>query len=375
MLELDRVFAEYLPSSEELVAGVKTRRQLFPGTQADIDAVITQRLPELFIKYLGEMGREVSGYRVYGSVGQLNWTLAHIPWVAILRRDITTSTERGYYVVLLFSQNMQSCFLSLNQGFTQFKKAFGEKVGKKKVSEVANIAVQSLSVPNGFIAGRLNLSASTGLGEGYENGAIISREYHATQAVSELQFRADLAILLDLCDQLYAKLGPALSDNLDSLASDDYQESANEIAKHIAAFAFSPGPTLRPVKVMGKGTSKYKRDPAVAAFAIHTAGHRCELEKDHGTFTSRRTKHPFVEAHHLVPMQLQNNFEVSLDVPENIVALCPGCHRKLHHGRFGDYKKSLQKLFLTRESQLAVRGITMNSIALNNIYKGDVDED
>jgi MrcB-like, N-terminal domain len=119
MLELDRVFAEYLPNSEEIVAGEKTRRRLTPERAADIDAVITQRLPELLTSFVEETGRDISRYRVYGSVGQPNWTLAYIPWVAILRRDITRSTERGYYVVLLFSQDMQSCFLSLNQGFTQ----------------------------------------------------------------------------------------------------------------------------------------------------------------------------------------------------------------------------------------------------------------
>ena len=38
----------------------------------------------------------------------------------------------------------------------------------------------------------------------------------------------------------------------------------------------------------------------------------------------------FVEVHHLIPMEKQNDFEDSLDVPENIVALCPNCHRKIH---------------------------------------------
>jgi 5-methylcytosine-specific restriction enzyme A len=375
MLELDRVFAEYLPSSEEVVAGEKTRRQLTPGKGADVDAVITQRLPKLLTSFVEETGRDISRYRVYGSVGQLNWTLAYIPWVAILRRDITRSTERGYYVVLLFSQDMQNCFLSLNQGFTQFRKAFGDKIGKKKVRQVANIALQNLAVPDGFIAGRLSLSASTGLGEGYENGAIVSREYSAKQDVPEAQFRADLAQLLDLYDQLKQKLGPSLLDHLDLLSSDDYQEAANEIAKNPPTSVLPPGGRPRPEQVIGKGANKYKRDPEMAALAIKAASHRCEIDEDHETFTSRRTKQPFVEAHHLVPMQRQDCFDVSLDVPENIVALCPGCHRKLHHARFGDFKSLLQKVFLARESQLAARNIAISLPALNDIYKGDVDED
>lgn len=38
-------------------------------------------------------------YKVYGSAGTGNWS--EIPWLAILDKEITTSTRKGYYVVLL----------------------------------------------------------------------------------------------------------------------------------------------------------------------------------------------------------------------------------------------------------------------------------
>jgi 5-methylcytosine-specific restriction protein A len=162
---------------------------------------------------------------------------------------------------------------------------------------------------------------------------------------------------------------------LDLLSSDDYQEAANEIAKAPPTTSLPAGARPRPGKIAGKGANKYKRDPEMAALAIAAANHQCEIDEDHNTFTSRRTKQPFVEAHHLVPMQRQDDFGVSLDVPENIVALCPGCHRKLHHARFGDFKNLLQNVFLAREGKLATRDIVIDLPALNNIYKGDVDED
>lgn len=109
MLELDKVFADYLPNSEHVVGGVKIRRKLTSGTELPVDTTITEALPKLIEQFVSDSGRDVTRYRIYGSVGQINWTLAYIPWVAILRRDISTSTERGYYVVLLFSQDMQNC--------------------------------------------------------------------------------------------------------------------------------------------------------------------------------------------------------------------------------------------------------------------------
>jgi 5-methylcytosine-specific restriction enzyme A len=128
MLELDRVFQDYLPNSEEEIGRVKSRRRPKSGQALAVDTTITKDLPQLIKQFVSSSGRDLEKYRLYGSVGQLNWTLAHIAWVAILRRDITTSTERGYYVVLLFSQNMQNCFLSLS---TRASRNFGKHLVKR----------------------------------------------------------------------------------------------------------------------------------------------------------------------------------------------------------------------------------------------------
>lgn len=194
MLELDKVFQDYLPNSEEIVGGVTARRKLQSGKSLPVDVTITEDLPRLIEQFVAASGRDPKKYRIYGSVGQLNWTLAYIPWVAVLRRDISTSVERGYYVVLLFSQDMQNCFLSLNQGFTQFRKAFGDKVGQKKISQVAQLAIQNLQIPTNFIAGPLELTAMNSLGKGYESGAIISRHEDRSlrQRMSVLSGRATL---------------------------------------------------------------------------------------------------------------------------------------------------------------------------------------
>lgn len=109
MRELDIVFRDYLPNSQVVGEGKSSRRRLIPGTVLSVDQCITKTLPQLLTEMVEASGRDSSNYKIYGSVGQINWTLAYIPWVAILRREISTSTERGYYVVLLFSQDMQSC--------------------------------------------------------------------------------------------------------------------------------------------------------------------------------------------------------------------------------------------------------------------------
>jgi MoxR-like ATPase len=59
-------------------------------------------------------------YKIKGSVGQSKW--AAVPWLAIMNKEITTSTQRGYYIVYLFSEDMRNLFLTLAQGVTESSK-------------------------------------------------------------------------------------------------------------------------------------------------------------------------------------------------------------------------------------------------------------
>ena len=59
-------------------------------------------------------------YVITGSVGQGNW--ASIPWIAIMNKKVTVSTQRGYYIVYLFSEDMERLYLTFAQGVTETSK-------------------------------------------------------------------------------------------------------------------------------------------------------------------------------------------------------------------------------------------------------------
>lgn len=50
-------------------------------------------------------------------------------------------------------------------------------------------------------------------------------------------------------------------------------------------------------------------------------------------------------------MRNQDQFDVSLDVPENIISLCPNCHRAFHNST-KEVKKELIKNFYNRRIEL-----------------------
>ncbi|MBK1708080.1 hypothetical protein CKO17_03145 [Marichromatium gracile] len=74
-------------------------------------------------------------------------------------------------------------------------------------------------------------------------------------------------------------------------------------------------------------TTRYLRDPAVVRAARERANGVCEHCGKPAPFVSRETGQPFLEVHHLTPLA-----EKGEDVLDNVKALCPNCHRQLHHG-------------------------------------------
>ncbi|WP_057913858.1 MrcB family domain-containing protein [Peribacillus muralis] len=59
-------------------------------------------------------------YTVAASAGKGNW--ATVPWISILNNEVTNSTQRGYYLVYLFSEDMKRLYLSFSQGVTETSK-------------------------------------------------------------------------------------------------------------------------------------------------------------------------------------------------------------------------------------------------------------
>lgn len=109
----------------------------------------------------------------------------------------------------------------------------------------------------------------------------------------------------------------------------------------------------KPAKMQG-GRQLYPRSKKVATHALIKAGHQCECG-DHPLFKRRTSNLNYTEPHHLIPMSCQGQFTHSLDVEENIVSLCPNCHRQIHHG--AGYEEMLEQLYQQRRELLHTAGI------------------
>lgn len=144
-------------------------------------------------------------------------------------------------------------------------------------------------------------------------------------------------------------------------------EIAIETSKGIEIKYIKEVPQKKNAKIK-TSIDKWPRNPEISKTALEKADYKCEVNNEHTTFISRLTERPYMEAHHLIPMNEQDKFENNLDVLGNIVCLCSNCHRLLHHGKEKYNNEIIKKLYYEREKSLEDYGIYISLEDLKKIY-------
>lgn len=146
----------------------------------------------------------------------------------------------------------------------------------------------------------------------------------------------------------------------ESVLSEDFTIT-DTFDKKIMEYALKNGLSKRP-----------PTDSKIANTIIELSGYKCEYAvskgKKHNLFAGK-SKKPFMEGHHLVPMKASKDFfPLNLDRPSNVVSLCPGCHALLHHATNEEKKEVLMVLYNNHIEQLNADGIYISFEKLLSKY-------
>jgi hypothetical protein len=128
------------------------------------------------------------------------------------------------------------------------------------------------------------------------------------------------------------------------------------------------GPQPAPPQFQKSQGDGWLKNPAMAKRVLVDNNYECAVDSGHGTFDSARTGRNYVEAHHLIPMKLQGQFSNSLDVPANIISLCPNCHRKFHYARKVQREEIIKHFYAQRARQLKDYNIQIDLDVLIKAY-------
>lgn len=173
------------------------RQQLAFGGHHEIKELFTQA------RKLFATSPAVAGHphvHVVASYGKGNW--ATIPWISFLDDRETRSTQSGTYVVYLFKEDGQGCYLKLAQGVTAAEKTYGARAPEILANQAAAIRASCASLGDvGFdLSGVTSLATTQKLGKLYEASTIASKYYAADTMPSDDVLLADLEHLLAAYD-------------------------------------------------------------------------------------------------------------------------------------------------------------------------------
>lgn len=107
------------------------------------------------------------------SVGQGGWTKT--PWIALLDKRVTTSTQRGVYAVFLIAEDLSVTYLTLNQGMTDLVAAHGQQGAAREMVRVAEEIRPRISetlVPDFSLDNHIDLRSETVAARNYQLGTI-----------------------------------------------------------------------------------------------------------------------------------------------------------------------------------------------------------
>jgi predicted HNH restriction endonuclease len=181
---------------------------------------------------------------------------------------------------------------------------------------------------------------------------------------SDIEEKAILRIALEKMKLIMAIYWPLAFKKEVAIEELQYQMDVNNVEPIPVTAGKLPRPEFKKL-----GTSeKYLSNPLRTRNALWNANFKCEINSDYTTFINKRSQKQYMEPHHLIPMNKQWAFEFDIDVFENILCLCPTCHRKIHLAEDDQKREILLQAFNIRKDALPKRGISIDFEALCTFY-------
>ena len=122
----------------------------------------------------------------------------------------------------------------------------------------------------------------------------------------------------------------------------------------------------RKPKLEENSRTRYFTDRRIKETVFKNNDYKCFFDKSHTTFL-RINGTQFMEGHHIIPMNSQKDFKNSnIDREENILCVCPNCHRKIHLSSKDERKQLLKIVYEAKKKDFSNAKL---NISFDDLYK------
>ena len=151
----------------------------------------------------------------------------------------------------------------------------------------------------------------------------------------------------------------------------DFQRKIQEAECSVTLFETSKQQLTYNNGVTGRTVAK---KAYISKQSIMEAHYKCTFDETHETFLTNKGV-PYMEGHHLIPCTSSNaeyywsNFKRNIDCVENIICLCPTCHRRIHFGSKEEKETIITSLYNKRIQLLSAVGLDISLEELLTLYQ------
>jgi len=267
-----------------------------------IGEFVRKEIPQRLEKILGNDQR----YTFKGSVGSGQW--AAVPWVAIFNQYITTSAQKGYYLVYLTKEDFSGIYLSLNQGVTTVKEQYGSNSRRALEIRASDFLARIGKLNKRYLLGPIDLAATSNstLSPDYQSGAVCSIYYARNEIPDDDVLERDLHDLVNIYEKLY-------------FSQDDGFEPPETVTEDFRLYK-----EHRRIERKSSNSDKVKK---AQGYVCKACGF--DFKEKYG-----QLGHEYIEAHHLIPVSDLAGKLVDLDIYKDFTVLCSNCHRMIHRSEY-----------------------------------------
>lgn len=106
------------------------------------------------------------------------------------------------------------------------------------------------------------------------------------------------------------------------------------------------------------------RDRSIIQEVLNESHCTCFFNDIHESFKNFN-RYDHVEAHHIIPVNLNDSFDEELDCKENLIVLCPHCHKAIHYAT-NECKEELLQTILDNDENFSKFNLSLDD--LKEIY-------